>query len=80
MSTMLARVGERGRLDWGRFRPGFGEEILDAAAEVNECTRDDCADALKDQKAGARIDVSMGLAFKSEAESNEEHQGNRKTF
>ena len=79
---MSAIVGERGRLDGGRCGrwPRFGEETFDAAAEINEHTGDNRADALKDQEARPWIDVSMSLTLKSEAEGDKKHQGNRKIF
>jgi hypothetical protein len=77
---MSARVG-RGRAERSadRFRglrDGFGEEILNAAAEVKERSGDDGAEALEEQKAGARIDVCMGLTLEGAAERDEKEQGN----
>jgi hypothetical protein len=68
-------IGERGRLNGGRFGrwPGFGEEILDAAAEIDQRTGDNRADALKDEEAGPWIDVSMSLSLENEAEADKKH-------
>jgi hypothetical protein len=56
------------------------KRLFDAAAEVNERTGDDRADALKDEEAGAWIDIRIGLALKGEAERNKKRQGNREIF
>lgn len=79
MSTM---VGDRGRLNGGRCSrwPRFGEETFDAAAEINQRTGDNRADALKDQEARPWIDVGMSLPLKNRAEGDKKQQGNRKIF
>jgi hypothetical protein len=58
----------------------FDEEIPEAAAEVKQRSREDRANALKDQEPGARIDIGMGLALKGKAERNKKHQRNREVF
>jgi hypothetical protein len=72
---MLARAGQRGVDRIGRLGRGLAEEIFDATPEVEEGTRDEGTQALKEQEAGAGINVCMGLALEGKAKRDEKHCG-----
>src|SRR5580698_4387085 len=56
------------------------EKILQATPEIEEGSREDGANSLKDKEPRAWIDISVGLAFESEAERDEKRNGEREIF
>jgi len=56
---------------------GFGEEVLQTAAEVEQSPRENGANSLKDKEPRTWIDVCVGLALESEAECDKKHDGER---
>jgi hypothetical protein len=73
-------AGDGGLSRGARLGLGSGEEIFYAAAKVKERSRYGCADALKDEKSRAWIDVCVGLTLEGEAKRNEEEQGGAEIF
>jgi hypothetical protein len=75
MSTRLGRSAGLREVLWGP-----DEKISEAATKVEQCSREDGANALKDQKAGARINVRVGLTLEGETKRDKKHHRDRKIF
>jgi hypothetical protein len=56
------------------------EQVLDAAAKVEEYSGDRGTDALKQEETGAWVDVRVRLALEGKVERNNKHHGNGDQF